>query len=165
MSKNMIDAQTQNNAENPSSKQKLPKKVHVKGWRPKDSAKREIDENLLNLLDSTKHTMKEFYDMVKPQCPTCNKNDTRESGTRQSYLCGTRVVYKCLNPDCQRQEFVIDDSRINNLAIKNAALQMLYFGGKDMAPLAKKIITQYGVNYTNMPLYEHVRGLTKNNAD
>lgn len=140
---------------------KIPKKNHPKGWRPKDTAKLEFDERLLRMVDQNKEIMKEFYMELRPECPTCHKTDTREAGTAESVLCGTRILYRCMNPDCPRGKFTIDNSSIRNLAMSKNALEMLYFGGKDMAPLAKKILRDYAISPENMPLYEHVKGLTK----
>ena len=166
MSNTKIDTNTQQSQQSQGNNgkakgERYPKKVKIPGYKVRDKPRVEPDENLVARVDKVKDIMRDYFDLVRPECPECKKNYTKEMGTRVSFLVGTRQVYRCLNADCPRVTFTLDDSRMRNLAAKNTAMEMVQFGGKEFVPQAKKFLRDYAVNPENMPYYQYLKEQSK----
>jgi hypothetical protein len=146
---------------------KLPAKFHKKtpkSYKPYGTTKKPFDDQLIGMVDQQKFVMQNFLEALKPECPECHKSNVKEKGERQSYCVGTKTVYYCMNEDCPRKTFTIDDDRFRNMALKAVTYEALYFskGDKDVAKLSRAMLTNYAVAPDNMPIMAHLKELTSN---
>jgi hypothetical protein len=144
---------------------KLPAKFRKKTpktYNPnRATTRKNFDEQLLHMVDQQKFVRKNFLAATMPECPECHKSDVQEKGIRESFCVGTKEVYRCLNPDCPRKTFTLDDDRFRNMALKAVTYEALYFskGDKDTARLSQAMLKNYAYAAENMPIYAHLKDL------
>ena len=140
------------------------RKKTPKNYNPnKATSRKNFDEQLLRMVDQQRFVRKNFMAALLPECPECHKADVQQKGIRESFCVGTKEIYRCLNPDCPRKTFTLDDDRFRNMALKAVTYEALYFskGDRDTAKLSQAMLKNYAYAAENMPLYTHLKELVE----